>query len=141
MQTFRIILHVIDTSHICRDLAVFFLRQTPIFVLIVALHEVGHLVSAWVLGVRVKKIGISWKGIYIRREAGPLGRNLFITLSGPMTNLICADLWHWFPSFGLFSLVLALTNLVPICGSDGDRALTYIATLLGVHSRGVELTN
>jgi hypothetical protein len=33
------------------------------------LHESAHLVMAYVAGVRVKHIGLSWKGPYIVRES------------------------------------------------------------------------
>jgi membrane-associated protease RseP (regulator of RpoE activity) len=130
VQALLTVLHVVATSNIFSEILSSLPRAFLVCVLIVALHEAGHLVSAWFLGVHVKNIGISWKGPYIRREAGPLGKNLAITLSGPMLNLICAGLWHWFPVFGLYSLVLAVSNLLPIKGSDGRRAFMYVGTLL-----------
>ena len=48
-----------------------------------ALHESAHLAMAYVAGVRVKHIGLSWKGPYIVREPGTPVQNTFISLAGP----------------------------------------------------------
>lgn len=34
------------------------------------LHEMAHVIMATALGVRVKRIGIAWRGPYIVRESG-----------------------------------------------------------------------
>lgn len=54
----------------------------------VVLHELAHVAMAWVHGLRVKKIGLSWKGPYIVRECGGPIANLHVSLAGPMVNLL-----------------------------------------------------
>ena len=99
-------------------------------ILSLSVHEAGHLIAARYFGVKVKKIGICWRGVYIVREAGPLPDNLVITLAGPITNLLLVGLWHWFPLFAIVNLVTAVSNLLPLKGADGDRALDYAKQLL-----------
>jgi Zn-dependent protease len=99
-------------------------------VLSLSAHEAGHIIAARCCGVKVKKIGFCWRGVYLVREAGPLRENLIITLAGPLTNLLLAGLWHWFPLFALVNLVNAVSNLLPFEGADGTRARRYAAQLL-----------
>ncbi len=87
------------------------------------LHETSHVVTALALGVKVKRVGLDWKGLYTLREAGPPKENFVITLSGPLMNLLLTFSWQWLPTFALANLCLAVCNLLPIKYSDGSRIL------------------
>jgi Zn-dependent protease len=91
----------------------------------VILHELAHVFLAAALGIRIKHIGISWKGPYIVREQGPPFKNLCIALAGPVLNLALAlSFWTFAPQFGLVNLALGGYNLLPfIPGLDGYHAL------------------
>jgi Zn-dependent protease len=91
----------------------------------VLLHEMAHVLAARTSGIRVKRVGITWKGPYIVREQGPPFANLCIALSGPVLNLALALLfWRFAPQFGLVNLALGGYNLLPfIRGLDGYHAL------------------
>jgi Zn-dependent protease len=97
----------------------------------VALHELAHVVVAIALGVRVKRVGISWRGPYIVREQGPPLASLLIALAGPGLNLLLAfDFWSFAPQFGVINLLLGAYNLLPfIPGLDGNNALAAIRKL------------
>jgi Zn-dependent protease len=86
-------------------------------------HEAAHIVIALALGIRVKKVGLAWKGVYTVREPGPPDRNLLISVAGPLMNLALAQLSGWLPTFGLANLIFGVVNLLPIPGSDGVRIL------------------
>lgn len=92
-------------------------------ILAMALHEAGHLLTALAVGVRIKSIGFRWKGLYTVREAGPPAKNLLISLAGPTVNLVLILCWHWSHNFGMANLCFSLVNLLPLRGSDGERAL------------------
>ncbi len=100
-----------------------FLQGIFFGLLAMALHEAAHVVAALAVGVRVKNVGFSWKGIYTVREAGPPAKNILVSLAGPLTNLALILCWAWSPDFGLANLCFAAFNLLPIQGSDGDRVL------------------
>jgi Zn-dependent protease len=86
------------------------------------LHESAHLAVAYLAGVRVKHIGLSWKGPYIVREPGTPVQNTFISLAGPGINLVlCALCWQLSRTFALVNGLLALMNLLPVPLSDGLR--------------------
>lgn len=88
-----------------------------------AFHEAAHIVVAMALGLRVKKIGWSWKGMYTVRDPGPPEKNLIVSMAGPLLNLALILTWHWFPTFGLANLCCGAVNFLPIEGSDGARIL------------------
>ncbi len=85
------------------------------------LHEMAHIVAALALGIRVKRVGLEWKGLYTVREAGPLHKNLLVALAGPLMNMALIVAGHWLPAFGVANLCFAIANLLPIKGSDGER--------------------
>jgi Zn-dependent protease len=95
-----------------------------------ALHEAAHVIIATAFGVRVKRFGIGWRGPFIVRESGEPRANLYIAIAGPITNVILAILfWTAAPTFAHINLVLGLSNLIPIQGSDGSRAWAAIREL------------
>ena len=99
---------------------------SPVFwaslVISVVLHESAHLAMAYFAGVRVKHIGLSWKGPYIVRDQGNPVQNIVISLSGPGINLLlCLLFLHLSGTFAFVNGFLAVVNLLPIRSSDGLR--------------------
>ncbi len=101
------------------------------WLLVLFLHEAGHLISAFALGVHVKRVGMSWKGMYIVRESGPPLANMMTTLGGPLLNVLLAMAWPAAHEFAMMNLIFGLANMIPLAGSDGQRAVL----LLTRHSR------
>src|SRR3954447_19792512 len=95
-----------------------------------AFHEAAHIVMAWALGIRVKRVGISWRGPFVIREAGGPRANICIALVGPLMNLFLAASFRTYaPNFAFLNLALGLSNLLPIQGSDGLRIWTVLRQL------------
>ncbi len=91
------------------------------------LHECGHVVTALVCGVRVKRVGVCSKGLYTVREPGPKWINVAVSVAGPLVNLVLAvALWNSMPTFAEVNVVACLYNLLPITNSDGTRILELI---------------
>ncbi len=68
-------------------------------VLAVIIHETVHVAIARTLGVRVKRVGISWRGPFIVRQQGEPTQTQQFPL--PALSLICFWRWHagtWRPS-------------------------------------------
>ena len=96
-------------------------------IIALVLHEFGHLVTSLMVGIKVKSVGMCMKGMYIVREAGSPVKNLMISLAGPLTNVALILLfWNASTKFVVANLCFAVFNLVPLKGSDGDRALLCI---------------
>jgi hypothetical protein len=87
-------------------------------------HEAAHIIVALILGIKIKKIGLGWKGMYTVREPGSVEKNLYASLAGPLMNLVLILCWHWYPIFGLANLCCGVVNFLPIEGSDGARILS-----------------
>jgi Zn-dependent protease len=91
-------------------------------IIAMAFHEAGHLVAALLVGIKIKTVGLRWKGLYTVREAGPPAKNIVVSLAGPGVNLVLLlACWQWSHSFGLANLCFSFFNLLPLEGSDGDR--------------------
>ena len=91
-------------------------------------HECGHIGMALFCGVKIKKVGLSWMGLYTVREPGPRWANLWVSFAGPAANLVLAfALRNTMPGFAWINLVAALFNLLPIPNSDGSRILGLLA--------------
>jgi Zn-dependent protease len=103
--------------------------------LAMAIHECGHLVAARVLGVRVKSVALHWRGLCTVREAGPPMKNLLISIAGPFVNCVLILMWHPSPLFGFANLCFAFFNILPIEGSDGERALRCWEQMKGIHNQ------
>ena len=89
--------------------------------LAMAVHEAGHIVMARAVGIKVRRVGFGWKGMYTVREAGPPVKNMLVSFAGPLVNLLLILCWPWWPIFGLANFCCGVANLLPIQGSDGDR--------------------
>jgi len=96
------------------------------------LHELCHVVMASVLGVKVKRVGLSWRGPYVVRESGTSAQNVAISLAGPAANLLtvvgCLLVGRGF-ELCFASLVLGVFNLLPVPSSDGLRAARLLWTM------------
>ncbi len=93
------------------------------------LHECGHLAAARACRVKVKKVGISWIGLYILRDCGPRWANLLISFSGPFVNLLlAATLWRAMPGFAEVNLFIGVGSLLPLPKSDGRRILALLSS-------------
>jgi len=91
-------------------------------------HECGHVAVARLCGVKVKKVGLSRKGFYTVREAGPRWANLLISMAGPLFNLLLAvALRSVLPTFAWVNLIAFLYNLLPIANSDGSRVYALLS--------------
>lgn len=92
------------------------------------IHESGHMLAALMVGSRIKQVGISKIGPFVRRESArtPL-RNAIVALAGPGINVLS---WAVFLLFGLphpwIALVLGLLNLLPLPNSDLMKSLSYM---------------
>ncbi len=108
-------------------------------VVAVLIHELAHVATASVLGVKIKRIGLAWRGLYIVREPGSHAHNLMITLAGPLSNLLtmaaCLSLSHvihvrmvWAWLFATSQAVFVM-NILPLPSSDGLRAARLLRAL------------
>lgn len=101
---------------------------------VMIVHELVHIAMASMLGVKVKAVGITWRGMYTRRESGDDVQNLVITMSAPMFNLFLAlvSCQHssWFAhNFFAANFCFFIFNTLPLPFSDGRRAWDCIRRL------------
>lgn len=67
-------------------------------------------------------------------------KNMLVSLAGPLTNVALILLfWHVSTTFTLANLCLAICNLAPVRGSDGDRAWTCLQQMQRESSPAAQL--
>ncbi len=93
------------------------------------LHELGHAGATLACGLKVRKFGVSWKGVYVVRQSGTSMQNRLVTLAGPVTNLLLACSWPIAPKFAFANLILGVFNLLPLKGSDGSRIFAGLKSI------------
>ena len=104
------------------------LLSATLFIVSLLAHEAGHAAMAQLTGTKFSAIGFCWKGAYIRRQRSWGIREFLISLSGPMVNILLAvALWNaggiltWLAQM---NAILAVVNLIPFRGSDGQRIMS-----------------
>jgi Zn-dependent protease len=91
-------------------------------VLAMLVHECGHLIAAFMLGLKIKGVGMRWnKGLYTVRQHGTPLQNLLVSAAGPLTNALFLAFATSEPLFRLANFCYAMANMLPIEGSDGYR--------------------
>lgn len=100
--------------------------MTFLYLLLVMLaHEAGHACAAQALGHRWQPFfRLNAIGVAVVVPDGGLSRRADVTIAaaGPGVSLALVGLWPLAPALALFSLTLAVLNLLPFLpGSDGHR--------------------
>lgn len=106
------------------------LFKCALVVLCMACHEAGHIMLARAHNVTVKKIGVSWMGMYIQRERTVGWPEVSICIAGAAMNLALAiAFWDVNSWFALCNLTFAWVNVLPIPHSDGSHALEALRAM------------
>ena len=106
-------------------------------VIAAALHEMGHLIFAKILNIRIESLELSIFGALIKTSSLSCSykKEALLALAGPLCNTVCAlislSLSSQFKSeflsvFYAASLGLAAVNLLPVKSFDGGRILSSL---------------
>jgi Zn-dependent protease len=107
-----------------------------------AVHEAGHAVAAALTDTEFSAVGFCFKGAYIRRKRAQGGTEVLISSAGPLVNILIAlalvgshGILSWLAQM---NVILALVNLLPLAGSDGQRILAEIRAMTQIsnHAAG-----
>ena len=98
------------------------------------LHELGHVAAIYLSHGSISEIVLRPFGAVIKRQpvSGSYLSDLFISLSGPIMNIISFGICAFIGKLGHFaaaSLILASVNLIPSDPLDGYSALRAFALL------------
>lgn len=105
-----------------------------------ALHEMGHILAACLVGVRIKSVVFSGGGIRMLTDRASVVtncENVLMLLSGPAVNLFLAaalSIHGAVGDFAMLNLAAGLYNLLPFRQLDGG-ALVDIFITGTVHER------
>ena len=102
-------------------------RSFCAFALLGLLHELGHLASLALCGVRVERIRLRVLGAVIETDHCSHSAEALCALAGPAVNLFAFwALRRCRPAAALISLLLGVCNLLPVYPLDGGRALRAV---------------
>lgn len=92
------------------------------------IHELGHMAAARTVGGRVERLSLSAVGAEFRfayPSALSYGKESFVTLAGPMANLLTGVVALWADAYllAVFSMGVGIFNLLPILPLDGGVVL------------------
>lgn len=100
------------------------------FLILSALHELGHLAVLTMFGVKVRYIRFGVLGTVMETEPMSQMHEAICALAGPVVNLFCFwALRPCLPGTALISLLLGCYNLLPVYPLDGGRALRALLCL------------
>ena len=91
--------------------------------LAMTLHELGHLLSVFLLRGRVTTVHLRFADCLIVTEGLGYRQEAVTAFAGPAVNLLCFFLLRSSTRFAFVSLLLGLFNLLPILPLDGGRIL------------------
>jgi len=112
-------------------------KYTFICIFAAALHELGHLIAAYLLGIKISEFTFGVLGARMRISEGlhSYKKEMLLSLAGPLSNFIFAFLACVFfdgvfvDIFIAFSIFLAILNLFPIRTFDGGRIFECLLLL------------
>jgi len=107
------------------------------------IHEVGHMIAAWTVKVKVERCVIMPYGGEIELVGGqslPPKKQLIIALGGPIATLICIAITPlldplFADPFLKIQLILLAINLVPIWPLDGGRVVLSLILIFSPKAR------
>jgi hypothetical protein len=94
------------------------------------IHEIGHILAAWMVGCQIKQVGISRLGPFVRRSSAktPLA-NAFVALAGPGINILTSILFVVFNlPYAWIPFCIGVLNLLPVPNSDLSKSIQYLRT-------------
>ena len=149
------VMGIVGTWHRGGGVSVLWAQIWPWLVVVMAalLHELGHVIAAWSVGVGIQGLRLDLFGARMELQ-GMLsyGRELWVAAGGPLVNLLSvAFVWPIQTEKGgegiaLFlgaSLILGGVNLLPVGTLDGGRMLRCAIAWLGgdrVADRALQVT-
>lgn len=115
------------------------IRTFSILFSFILLHEIGHLLTGVILGLKVKRIMCTVAGFsiefeernvnnYILKNKRRITKNIIIDLGGPIVNIIFVIFGFLIKSADIIyaNLIIFLVNILPIVPLDGGRILKNI---------------
>lgn len=112
------------------------IRIYTILMLFALIHELGHLITGIILGLKVKSVTIMPFGVSIHFEdySGKyIIKKLIIALAGPLVNLIIVLLGlynNWDEDIIYANMLIGMFNLIPLYPLDGGRILKCIVHIV-----------
>ena len=98
------------------------------FLLAIVVHELGHIIAIFLMGMRVKNVKLELSGIKIEYSGiASEDSETFVALCGPLAGIAYFLVIHkanaFFALSGELSLIYSFFNIMPIAPLDGGRII------------------
>ena len=107
----------------------------------VLIHELGHYISARLMGCSVRQIQLSASGVKMRTDPMTEREVLLCALSGPFCGLLLFPFLRLFPQLAVCGALQSAFNLLPILPLDGGRALQSLFATRKKHKLGHQVNS
>lgn len=105
----------------------------------VAVHETGHLLSMKLCGIRAEALVISGFGARIRAQ--DLGKHEWLcALAGPMAGFMLLLFSKWIPRVSVCAVIHSTFNLLPVYPMDGGRFLRAVLLRILPESASISIS-
>ena len=122
------------------------IRIYTILMLFAFIHELGHLVTGVILGLKVKNVNIMPFGVSINFEDYSnkyIIKKIIIAVAGPIINLaivILAIYNEWGEDIIYANMLIGMFNLIPLYPLDGGRIMKYVVNIISNSKEADDLT-
>ena len=97
-----------------------------VFYIFIIIHELAHMITATLLGVKIKEVVLLSIGVNARYEENISNLKEFvIAIIGPIASLVLA-IFLSNKIYSVINIVIFITNIIPIYPLDGGRILRII---------------
>ena len=99
--------------------------------LAIAIHEAAHLLTALLFTRELPRLSVNYAGLSLHYTGlSKCAEQIAVSAAGPLANIICALTFYGHSLFPLYSLGLAIINLLPASCLDGGGILRAICQKL-----------
>lgn len=110
-------------------LATGFFKPFLFMIIYLIIHEIGHIIAAYILGYRVCKINVFPCGlltIFNMKINDSIFKDFLIAIAGPLFQIIS---YHFIKKYYFIHLFLFIFNLIPIYPLDGSKIISFFLYL------------
>lgn len=105
----------------------------------VVLHELAHMLIAFMMRVKIKEITLLSVGVNAKYEENiTLNKELIIASAGPLISLVLAIFLSNI-NFSIINIIIFITNMVPIYPLDGGRIVRISFIKIYGYKNGINI--
>ena len=94
------------------------------------MHELGHIVASYLLGVNIRSVRVGVCGAKIEIAPTRMIDEFLCTVSGPLIGCLLILFGKYIPYIAFCAIMQTVYNILPLPGNDGEKILNCLLSLL-----------